>query len=112
MRARFAVAAIGEHRLGALFDCYGRDTVQAATEEIFHQSEHPGTPGEIRRLKTNRMALRKGDNVRCYTGGGGGYGNPLERDPQALLADLADGHISPDYARRHHRLNAEDPIND
>ena len=67
---------------------------------------NPGTPNETRRLKTNRMPLRKGDTVRCYTGGGGGYGNPLQRDPQA------DRHISPNYARRHHRLNAEDPIND
>ncbi|MCY4622419.1 MAG: hypothetical protein OXD34_11400 [bacterium] len=42
------------------------------------------------------MPLRKGDTVRCYTGGGGGYGNPQERDPQAVLDDLADRHISPD----------------
>ena len=39
MKAQFAVAAIGEHRLGALFDRYGRDTVEAAAEEIFRQSE-------------------------------------------------------------------------
>ena len=58
------------------------------------------------------MPLREGDTVRCYTGGGGGYGNPLHGDPQAVQADLADGHISPDYARRHHRLNAKDPTYD
>ena len=73
---------------------------------------NPGTPNEIRRLKTNRMPFREGDTVRCCTGGGGGYGDPLERGPQAVLADLANSHISPNYARRHHRLNAEDPIND
>ena len=67
---------------------------------------NPGTPGEVRRLKTNRMPLREGDIVRCYTGGGGGYGDPLERDPEAVLADLADGHISLEYAKRHHRLNS------
>ena len=72
----------------------------------------PQIPEEVRRLKTNRMPLRKGDIVRCYTGGGGGYGNPLQRDPQALLTDLADGHISPDYARRHHRLNSQDITED
>ncbi len=49
------------------------------------------------------MPLRKGDTVRCYTGGG--YGNPLERDPQAVLDDLADRHITPDYAHRHHGLS-------
>ena len=66
---------------------------------------NPATPKETRRLKTNRMPLRQGDTVRCYTGGGGGYGDPLERDPQAVLTDVADGHISPHYARQHHRLN-------
>ena len=35
MKAQFAVAAIGEHRLVALFDCYGRDVVEVAAEEIF-----------------------------------------------------------------------------
>ena len=39
MTAQFAVASIGEHRLGALFDRYGRDVVEAAAEEIFRQSE-------------------------------------------------------------------------
>ena len=53
---------------------------------------NPGTPRENRRLKTNRMPLREGDTVRCYTGGGEGYGNPLDRDPQA------DGNITPTYA--------------
>ena len=39
MKAQFAVSAIGSHRLGALFDRYGRDTVEAAAEAIFRQSE-------------------------------------------------------------------------
>ncbi|WP_420612083.1 hydantoinase B/oxoprolinase family protein [Candidatus Spongiisocius sp.] len=68
---------------------------------------NPGTPDETRRLKTNRMPLRKGDTVRCFTGGGGGYGDPLDRDPEAVQADLADGHISADYARRHHGIDYE-----
>ena len=63
---------------------------------------NPGSSREIRRLKANRMPLREGDRVRCYTGGGGGYGDPLERDPGAVAADLADGHISEQYARKHH----------
>ena len=70
---------------------------------------NPDTPREVRRLKANRMPLRTGDIVRCYTGGGGGYGDPLDRDPQAVLADLADGHISPEYAERHHRMKAQEP---
>ena len=68
---------------------------------------NPGTPREVRRLKTNRMPLREGDIVRCYTGGGGGYGDPLERDPEAVLADLADGFISRSYAEEHHGINSQ-----
>ena len=33
------MASIGEHRLRALFNRYGRDVVEAAAEEIFRQSE-------------------------------------------------------------------------
>jgi N-methylhydantoinase B len=33
------------------------------------------------------------------TGGGGGCGDPLERDPQAVLDDVADGFVSPEGAR-------------
>ena len=62
----------------------------------------PRNPRRDPLLKTNRMPLREGDVVRCYTGEGGGYGNPHDRDPQAVLDDLADGHISPTYARHHH----------
>ena len=42
---------------------------------------NPRTPRETRRLETNRTPLRKGDTVRCYTGGGGGYGDPLRTRP-------------------------------
>jgi N-methylhydantoinase B len=29
---------------------------------------------------------------------GGGYGNPFERDPQAVLADVREGYISSESA--------------
>ena len=29
---------------------------------------------------------------------GGGYGNPLERDPEAVLSDMLDGYISAEQA--------------
>lgn len=46
------------------------------------------------------MPLRKGDVVVIETGGGAGYGDPAERDSDAIAADVADGWISPDAARR------------
>lgn len=39
LRAQFAVAAIGTQGLAALFDRYGRNTVEAAAESMFRQSE-------------------------------------------------------------------------
>ena len=32
--------------------------------------------------------------------GGGGYGDPLKRDPAAVLRDVRDGLVSPEAARR------------
>jgi N-methylhydantoinase B len=35
----------------------------------------------------------KGTVFRCISGGGGGWGSPLERDPQLVLADIRNGFI-------------------
>ena len=32
--------------------------------------------------------------------GGGGYGDPLEREPERVEADVAGGYVSPEAARR------------
>jgi N-methylhydantoinase B len=36
------------------------------------------------------------------TGGGGGWGDPLERDPAAVRADVVEQFISPQAAREHY----------
>jgi N-methylhydantoinase B len=41
------------------------------------------------------VRLRRGDRLVIETSGGGGWGPPLERDPAAVAADVADGLISP-----------------
>ncbi|WP_255171167.1 hydantoinase B/oxoprolinase family protein [Natrononativus amylolyticus] len=40
-----------------------------------------------------------GDVISNRTGGGGGYGNPLERDPEAVREDVIDGYVSRETAR-------------
>jgi N-methylhydantoinase B len=40
------------------------------------------------------IVLHPGDQLWEYIAGGAGYGDPLERDPAAVLADLRDGKIS------------------
>ncbi len=60
---------------------------------------NPGRPDERHMLKCANVRLAKGDIVRTKTGGGGGFGAPAQRDPDAVRADVVDGVISLDTAR-------------
>ncbi len=44
-------------------------------------------------------SFRKGDVVYMKMASGGGYGDPLERDPQLVLEDVIDGLVSEQAAR-------------
>ncbi|WP_371400589.1 hydantoinase B/oxoprolinase family protein [Kribbella sp. NBC_00662] len=59
---------------------------------------NPGRPDERRLLKVNGLDLKAGDVVRCSTGGGGGYGDPVERSADDVRADVSDGNISAEAA--------------
>ncbi len=43
--------------------------------------------------------LAPGDTVQVNMNAGGGYGDPLERDPEAVLGDVLDGYVSLQGAR-------------
>jgi N-methylhydantoinase B len=45
------------------------------------------------------LRLRAGEGIRVELAGAGGYGNPLERDPEAVARDVRDGKITPAHAR-------------
>ena len=40
-----------------------------------------------------------GDVIQFHSAGGGGYGDPLERDPQAVEQDVCNEYVSIDRAR-------------
>jgi N-methylhydantoinase B len=52
--------------------------------------------------KATRLRVPKGATLELSTGGGGGYGPPAQRDPDAVRRDLREGLISPEHARRHY----------
>lgn len=52
--------------------------------------------------------VKKGDRVVIKTSGGGGWGNPAERDPQAVEYDVLNGYVSAESAREVYRV-AVDP---
>lgn len=46
-----------------------------------------------------RGSFEVGEVVSNRSGGGGGYGDPYERDPEAVQEDVLDGYVSPEAAR-------------
>jgi N-methylhydantoinase B len=65
---------------------------------------HPGRPGALivnpgtkeRRLpaRSGDVEVRAGDILRLERPGGGGLGDPAQRDPASLAADLLDGYVT------------------
>jgi N-methylhydantoinase B len=59
--------------------------------------------GTLERLATGKTAshvsLDVGDGFLVEVGGGGGFGNPWERDPERVLADVRSGYVSLAAAR-------------
>jgi N-methylhydantoinase B len=65
---------------------------------------NPDTPEE-RQLKSKGLdVLNSGDVVSLRLPGAGGYGDPLERDPELLLQDVRDGKVTLESARDDYRV--------
>lgn len=61
---------------------------------------NPGTPDERHLPGLNDdLPLRAGDLLRLMTTGGGGWGDPLEREPDRVLLDVIQGKVSRRSAR-------------
>jgi len=69
----------------------------------------PGAPGAVvlnpeggAKMLTSKvtMTCRRGDVVRWVLPGGGGWGDPLERDPKRVLRDVRNELVSPAAAER------------
>jgi N-methylhydantoinase B len=59
--------------------------------------------GRIERFSTGKIKpteIDAGDGFLIETAGGGGFWNPLERDPERVLADVRSGYVSLEAARR------------
>jgi N-methylhydantoinase B len=52
--------------------------------------------------KTTRQYVPKGSTLELRTGGGGGWGDPAERDPDAVRSDLREGYVTEEHARNHY----------
>ena len=51
--------------------------------------------------------MQKGDLIRLKTGGGGGYGDPLRRDPARVMMDVLDGYVTPEQAKSDYEVTVD-----
>jgi N-methylhydantoinase B len=67
--------------------------------------------GAVERLpsKITNVTIAAGDLMVLETAGGGGYGEPSERDRRRVEDDLLDGKISPEVARDIYGFVQDDP---
>ena len=61
--------------------------------------QNPGGNREVNLKNTDILKIGPGDSIYVASGGAGGYGDPLERDPEAVHLDVRRGFVSPDRAR-------------
>jgi len=98
----FITATFGRHKFLPWGVDGGHDGSMNAIQIRFADGREPVTVG-----KTARYPLKKGDVARLITGCGGGWGDPAERDKEAVRADLRAGLISPETAREVYGLTGE-----
>ncbi|MFQ5611905.1 MAG: hydantoinase B/oxoprolinase family protein [Anaerolineae bacterium] len=61
---------------------------------------NPGSASERRLKSKGQDILAEGDLISLQSPGAGGYGSPLERDPQQVWRDVRDEKVTPQAARR------------
>lgn len=64
----------------------------------------PGAENEMVLLKVDSLPLAKGTRFCVYTGGGGGYGPPWERNPLSVRGDVIDKYVSRTQAEDVYRV--------
>ena len=69
---------------------------------------NPGTAQEREIGRIDVLHLEPGDVVSIQTSGGGGYGNPLDRDPDFVIADVRSGLLSSQAAEGHYGVRLRD----
>jgi N-methylhydantoinase B len=61
-------------------------------------------------LKVNNLPCKAGTVVTTYTGGGGGYGTPWERDHELVRRDVVAGYVTREGAERDYGVVLDDAL--
>lgn len=60
--------------------------------------------------KVRNHRLKVGDALILRAGGGGGYGSPLERDPERVAQDVREGYVSAQAAAEFYKVALDDAL--
>jgi N-methylhydantoinase B len=100
--------------LGQVMEIASAENAPFAVFAMFERIEHPargrdggkpGAPGRVslasgRTLRgKGQQTIPPGERLRLELPGGGGFGDPRERDPEKVQADVRNGLVSEEAAR-------------
>ena len=89
LRGEMVVSYRGERHYTAPWGLFGGLPATPSSSKIIRRD---GTVEEIPSKKV--FSLREGDRLQYFMAGGGGYGDPLDRPIELVLADVADRKVS------------------
>jgi len=108
-RRRGGFGVVREYRVHGARDAYGYVSLglserrpwalEGGLEGTNNYVEYVRGESAARHGRVARVQLSDGDVVRSVTGRGGGFGDPHERDPERVRADVLDGYVTVDAAR-------------
>jgi N-methylhydantoinase B len=104
------IATIGDHTFIPPFGLLGGHSGQASRWTVIDEigeSEMSPFGG-----KTSGRRLADGGVLRLQTAGGGGYGDPVERDPTLVLADIKGEYVTVEGAERDYGVIVVDGVID
>jgi len=108
--------------LGQVMEIGSSESAPFAVFAMFDRIDHPahgrdgghdGAPGRVslasgRTLRgKGQQTIPSGERLRLELPGGGGFGDPRERDPEKVKADVRDGLVSPDAAQKAYGVRIE-----
>jgi len=98
------LSLLGERRRHAPYGIEGGEDGERGADVLVRDGESWSLPAKCVR------ELESGDLVSIRTPGGGGYGDPADRDPGAVRQDVRLGKCSPERARSVYGVAVEDDV--
>jgi N-methylhydantoinase B len=112
--ARYGIELLEESAEAFLFGERGRFAPpgvvggQAGARNVFRYPQDGGEAEPPFASKMVGIKLKRGQRLRLETPGGGGYGAPFERDPEAVAEDVRLGYVGADAAARDYGVALDD----